>query len=91
MRERLEKRLVELKDEFDKGQRKLGELESEAAAVRQTLLRISGAIQVLQEEVGDAAEPQEGASELSMQGSETPRTDGPVPVKGEPSQTSPSE
>ena len=49
MRERLERRLQELKDEFGKGQQTLEGLEAQAAEVRQTLLRISGAIQVLEE------------------------------------------
>jgi uncharacterized coiled-coil protein SlyX len=57
MRERLEQRLQELKIEFDKGEQTLRELEEQAATVRQTLLRISGAIQVLEEELGDTDEP----------------------------------
>jgi predicted nuclease with TOPRIM domain len=55
MRESLEARLHELKTEFDNGRTKLSALESEAAELRQTLLRISGAIQVLEEELGKAA------------------------------------
>ncbi|MCK6562918.1 hypothetical protein HUU39_11610 [candidate division KSB1 bacterium] len=51
MREQLEKRLQELKAEFDAGQKKLTELEAQANNVRNTLLRISGAIQVLEEEL----------------------------------------
>ena len=49
MQERLEQRLQELKVEFDKGEQTLRELEEQSATVRQTLLRISGAIQVLEE------------------------------------------
>lgn len=49
MREHLEQRLQELKAEFEKGDNNLKELEAQAANVRQTLLRISGAIQVLEE------------------------------------------
>lgn len=61
MREQLEKRLQELKTEFEIGQAKLQELEAQAGSVRNTLLRISGAIQVLGEELG-LAEPGPGAA-----------------------------
>jgi uncharacterized coiled-coil protein SlyX len=67
MRERLEKRLQELKDEFGKGEQTLKELEEQAATVRQTLLRISGAIQVLEEELGEAEQPDGADPELSME------------------------
>jgi hypothetical protein len=56
MREQLERRLSELQDEQHKGQQMLAELEGKEAGLRQTLLRISGAIQVL-EELLTAAEP----------------------------------
>jgi hypothetical protein len=49
MRARLEQRLQELKSEFEAGQKMLAELEQKRAHLEQTLLRISGAIQVLQE------------------------------------------
>ena len=39
MRERLEQRLRELREEFEKGQQTLEGLEAQAANVRQTLLR----------------------------------------------------
>ena len=71
MRERLEQRLQELKTEFGKGEQTLQELEEQAAAVRQTLLRISGAIQVLEEELGYADQPQEDGSELSVEEAES--------------------
>jgi hypothetical protein len=51
MREQLQKRLTDLRDEFDKGKKKLETLDAEATELRHTLLRISGAIQVLQEEL----------------------------------------
>ncbi|HJQ29585.1 MAG TPA: hypothetical protein VJ827_09595 [Rubrobacter sp.] len=53
MRERLEQRLAELRTEFESGQQTLDQLETQATTVRQTLLRISGAIQVLEEELGE--------------------------------------
>jgi uncharacterized coiled-coil protein SlyX len=51
MREQLKARLQSLKSESTVGQQKLAELEAQAANLRNTLLRISGAIQVLEEEL----------------------------------------
>jgi septal ring factor EnvC (AmiA/AmiB activator) len=51
MREQLEQRLKQLKAEFKAGQKMLAELEAKQANVRETLVRISGAIQVLEEEL----------------------------------------
>lgn len=52
MRERLEERLRELRAEFERGQKVLAQLEAEQANLRNSLLRIGGAIQVLEEELG---------------------------------------
>ena len=57
MREQLEQRLRELKAEFESGQKMLADLEAKAANLRETLLRISGAIQVLEEELAGASPP----------------------------------
>lgn len=54
MKKQLEKRLKELKAEFESGQQKLAELEAQATNLQNTLLRISGAVQVLEEELGKA-------------------------------------
>jgi predicted nuclease with TOPRIM domain len=51
MKEQLEQRRKELNAEFESGQKMLQELEAKQANMRNTLLRISGAIQVLQEEL----------------------------------------
>jgi len=51
MHSQLHKRLNELKKEFETGQKRLAELEREQTNLRETLLRISGAIQVLEEEL----------------------------------------
>jgi len=56
MRERLEGRLNKLKSEFESGQKMLADLDSKASNLRETLLRISGAIQVLEEELKETAE-----------------------------------
>lgn len=55
MREQLEHRLAELKKDFVEGQARLQELESQQALVRDTLLRISGAIQVIEEMLSGAS------------------------------------
>jgi prefoldin subunit 5 len=49
MRDEIEARLQQLKDEYEAGQRMLAEIEQRKANLEQTLLRISGAIQVLEE------------------------------------------
>lgn len=57
MQDQLRKRLEDLKSEFDRGKRKLDVLDAETTELRQTLLRISGAVQVLQEELDKAGAP----------------------------------
>lgn len=52
MRERLEQRLAELKAEYESGQKMLADLEARRAELKNTLLRISGAVLVLEEELG---------------------------------------
>jgi hypothetical protein len=49
MREEMEERLKMLKAEFKAGQEILAELDTRQANVRNTLVRMSGAIQVLEE------------------------------------------
>jgi predicted nuclease with TOPRIM domain len=55
MREQLERRLTALRTEFEEGQRVLAGLETRQAALRDTLLRLVGAITVLEEELDPAA------------------------------------
>lgn len=52
MKQQLKARLQELQEEYRKGQARLQEVEEEAAQLKNMLLRISGAIQVLEEELG---------------------------------------
>lgn len=61
MKQQLEQRLKELRAEFESGQKALAELEVKQANLRNTLLRISGAIQVLEEELAkeSQAEPKD--------------------------------
>lgn len=51
MKEQLEKRLAQLKVEFESGQKAMTDLDAKQANLRDTLLRISGAIQILEEEL----------------------------------------
>jgi predicted nuclease with TOPRIM domain len=55
MHEQIEERREALKAEFEAGQKMLGELEARQAQLRETMLRISGAIQVLDELLGAGA------------------------------------
>ena len=58
MREQLEKRLQALKGEFETGQKMLADLEAKQINLRETLLRISGAIQVVEELLADSGAEQ---------------------------------
>jgi predicted nuclease with TOPRIM domain len=60
MQQQLKNRLEALKKEFETGQKKLHELENETTALRHMLLRISGAAQVLEEELEKNTAPQNG-------------------------------
>jgi len=56
MKEQLQRRLQSLKTEYAEGQKILADLEAKQASVRDALLRISGAIQVLEEIVQEGTE-----------------------------------
>ncbi|TFG44520.1 MAG: hypothetical protein E4H43_00210 [Bacteroidia bacterium] len=58
MKQQLEQRLKELKTEFESGQKALVDLENRQADLRNTLMRISGAIQVLEEELTKESDPE---------------------------------
>jgi predicted nuclease with TOPRIM domain len=53
MKEQLQKRLQELRSEYEAGQKMLSDLEAQQTNLRGTLLRISGAMQVLEEVLGE--------------------------------------
>ncbi|HTL90174.1 MAG TPA: hypothetical protein VL134_12300 [Leptolyngbya sp.] len=59
MKKQLQQRLQTLQTEFETGQKMLAELEAKQANLRETLLRMSGAIQVLQECLQTADSPLE--------------------------------
>jgi hypothetical protein len=63
----LKDRLALLRDEFSKGQQQLDHLDRQRAEVRDTLLRISGAIQVL-EELAAGPPASIGASDAGYRG-----------------------
>jgi len=72
MNQYIEQRLRSLKTEFEAGQKILAEYEEKQRNLRETLLRISGAIQVLEEVLenadseanGEVYQPQETTAEL---------------------------
>lgn len=51
--DQLQQRLDQLRQEFNLGESRLRDLTQQEAALRETLLRISGAIQVLEELTAD--------------------------------------
>jgi predicted nuclease with TOPRIM domain len=55
MREQLSRRMQELRSEFEAGQKMLADLEAQQAHLKSSLLRISGAIQVLEELLSQAS------------------------------------
>ncbi len=63
----MEKRLEELKAELAAGEKLLGELQAKQSTVQQTMLRIAGAVQVLQELLGH---------ETGAEGQDAPRPNG---------------
>ena len=51
MQDRMRERLQELRQEWNSGNQRLAQVEAEHQRIRETLLRIAGAIQVLEEEL----------------------------------------
>lgn len=64
MKQQLEQRLQSLKAEFEAGQKMLADIEAKQANLRETLLRISGAIQVLEEVLNQASETTDNGSQI---------------------------
>lgn len=54
MKDQLENRLEELRAELESGQRVLADLQAKETQIRDTLSRLQGAIQVIEEELGKA-------------------------------------
>lgn len=74
MKEQLRRRLEELKKEFETGQARLRELEAEQAYTRETLLRISGAIQVLEEALAGESKPDAATTSESLEAEQVSET-----------------
>jgi hypothetical protein len=88
VRKQIEERLAALRQEFEAGRRMLGELEARQSELQQTLLRIGGAVQVLEELLGadDQAEG-DGTPGDGVAGNEVPgngSVDGHVPAGAAP-------
>lgn len=66
MIQQLEKRLETLKTEFEQGRRVLADLDAQRLQLEQKMLRISGAMQVLEEEL-QAAENNTAETVQSLQ------------------------
>jgi len=66
LREQLEQRLSELKAEYETGQKMLAELEAKQTNLQQTLLRISGAVQVLEEMLSAAPDSEIAEKERAV-------------------------
>jgi hypothetical protein len=61
----IEARLDELKQEFARGQKMLQDAELRRAEIEQTLIRISGAIQVLEELLGESPQTENGSTPVA--------------------------
>jgi hypothetical protein len=72
MREHMQARLTVLRQEFDKGQAEIERIEQQRAYVREGMLRISGAIQVLEELLAEE-QPADQASNVPAE--TQPRTE----------------
>lgn len=70
MKEHIAARLAELKKEFQNGEAQLRDLTQQEVVLRETLLRISGAIQVLEELAASDGSSREGTVDHSASGAE---------------------
>jgi hypothetical protein len=66
MHKQIDQRLQELKAEYESGQQMLAELGAKQGTLRDTLLRISGAIQVLEEELAKVGQSGEHVLEQGI-------------------------
>ena len=70
MRQQLEQRLKALKAEYEAGQKMLAHLEARQTTLHETVLRIAGAVQVLEEELDRAEQP---LDEEAVPAADTPK------------------
>jgi len=64
MRERIDKRIEELRRELNAGHQTLRELEARSGEIRSQMLRINGAIQVLEELIAEMPVATDGPDPL---------------------------
>ncbi|MGW1245203.1 hypothetical protein [Streptomyces bobili] len=67
----LQTRLAELRQEYRLGQEQLGQLVHDEAELRNALLRISGAVQVLEELMRPDGKGRDGSPDSTRQGTAT--------------------
>ena len=79
MQEQLKNRVTELETEYRAGQEMLAELDAKRADLHQTLLRISGAVQVLKELLGPDRDSAVNGAESTQPGATAPRQDSGAP------------
>jgi hypothetical protein len=75
VRDQLQARLAELEAEFEIGERRWHEVELQQTRLRETLMRMSGAIQVLREILdgpGSGDSPESGSTSLNAHDESTP-------------------
>ncbi|MGH3913663.1 MAG: hypothetical protein ACRDTC_09655 [Pseudonocardiaceae bacterium] len=77
MQEQVQKRLTELEAEYRAGQEMFADLEAKRADLQQTLLRISGAIQVLKEILEPEPDPAVNGAAAPQPGTLPPDQDSP--------------
>lgn len=82
MKDQLERRLEELKAEFRAGQRMLAEVEAKEASLKESLLRISGAVQVLEEELSKLVESAEDGPKERVKETQNGQAGGELPKAG---------
>ena len=70
MREQVEKRLQELRGEYEEGQRMLADLQARQNSLHETLLRIAGAILALEELIQEPGPLAEGGDVSGGEGSQ---------------------
>ena len=67
MREQMEQRLQGLRSEFESGQKLMAELDAKQVHLRSSLLRISGAMQVLEELLSQEASVNQSSDTVEPQ------------------------
>jgi predicted nucleic acid-binding Zn-ribbon protein len=82
LRQRLEQRLSALRQELDTGRKMLADLEARQLGLQQTVLRISGAVQAL-EELLAADEPSAGNGSTPAATPTAPTTDARLEVRAD--------